>query len=75
MLSFRGVSKTFGSVAALNNVSVDFEPGKVHALLSSNGSGKSTLMKVAAWLVRPDRGYVSLDGVSPVLNPVEARGS
>jgi len=73
VLTFRGVFKAFGSVAALDNVSVDFEPGRVHALLGPNGSGKSTLMKIAVGLVKPDAGYVSLNGVNPLLNPIEAR--
>jgi ABC-type sugar transport system ATPase subunit len=48
------VSKRFGPTLALDDVSVSFEPGVVHALVGENGAGKSTLMNVVAGLVRPD---------------------
>ncbi|MBS1723203.1 MAG: ABC transporter ATP-binding protein [Armatimonadetes bacterium] len=61
-LSVQGVSKSFGNVRALDSVSVEFEPGEIHAVLGENGAGKSTLMGVLAGFVRPDRGAVVLDG-------------
>jgi ABC-type sugar transport system ATPase subunit len=57
-----GVSKRFGGVPALTNVSVTIEAGKVHALIGENGAGKSTLGKIIAGVVQPDEGSLSLGG-------------
>ena len=46
MLEIKNVSKSFPGVKALNNVSVQFQNGEIHALLGENGAGKSTLMKI-----------------------------
>lgn len=59
LLSVRGVSKRFGGARALDNVSVDFHAGEVHALLGENGAGKSTLVKIIAGVVQADAGAVS----------------
>lgn len=56
------VSKRFGATAALSNVSMSVEAGKVHGLLGENGAGKSTLMKVLSGVVSPDTGEVKIDG-------------
>ncbi len=48
-----GISKSFGGVAALTDVSLEVLPGEVHALLGENGAGKSTLMNVATGTIRP----------------------
>jgi ABC-type uncharacterized transport system ATPase subunit len=61
-LELRGISKRFGAVAALSDVSLSVSRGSVHALLGENGAGKSTLMRVAMGLVRPDAGVVSVFG-------------
>jgi simple sugar transport system ATP-binding protein len=61
LLDVRGVTKRFGSVTALNDVSVSFLPGEIHAVLGENGAGKSTLMSVLAGFVEPDHGSVVLD--------------
>ncbi len=73
MLSYSQVRKRYGDVEALKGVTVQFEPGKIHALLGPNGSGKSTLMKMAIGLVRPDSGQVRVDGIDPVEDPISAR--
>ncbi|HDM91981.1 MAG TPA: ABC transporter ATP-binding protein [Candidatus Korarchaeota archaeon] len=73
MLSYREVVKRYGDVVAVDKVSVDFEPGVIHALLGPNGSGKSTLMKMAIGVVRPDAGEIRVDGIDPARNPVSAR--
>ena len=65
-----GVSKLFGTFAALRQVSVDFEPGRCYVLLGENGAGKSTLLRVLAGLLRPSFGKVKLFGD---FEPLEAR--
>jgi ABC-type sugar transport system ATPase subunit len=62
VLSLRGVSKAFGAVRALRDVSVDCRAGEVHALVGENGSGKSTLLGVASGFLAPDHGTVEIGG-------------
>ena len=56
------ISKLFGSLAALRQVSVDLEPGKCYVLIGENGAGKSTLLRVLAGLLRPTSGKISIFG-------------
>ena len=62
MLEVRNVTREFPGVKALDDVSVQFELGKIHALMGENGAGKSTLMKIITGIYRPDEGGVWLDG-------------
>ena len=62
VLSLRGVSKAFGAVQALRDVSVDCRAGEIHALVGENGSGKSTLLGIASGFVQPDEGAVEIGG-------------
>lgn len=62
MLALRSVSKYFGSVIALKDVSFDVQPGEVHCLLGDNGAGKSTLIKVLSGVHRPDEGEILVAG-------------
>ncbi len=62
MLQIRNVSKFFPGVTALDNVSLDFTPGEVHAIVGENGAGKSTLIKIICGIYTPDEGEVLLDG-------------
>ncbi len=56
MLELRGITKNYPGVRALDNVSVQFGEGEIHALLGENGAGKSTLIKIVSGLRRPDKG-------------------
>ncbi|WP_321842945.1 sugar ABC transporter ATP-binding protein [Paraburkholderia bannensis] len=62
VLETRGVSKTFGVVRALREVSLTLRAGEVHGLVGENGAGKSTLIKVLTGFHQPDVGAVTLDG-------------
>ncbi len=56
------ITKRFGSLLALDAVSLRFESGEIHSVLGENGAGKSTLMNVMAGFVKPDQGAVTLNG-------------
>lgn len=58
-----GVTRTFGQVTALDDVTVDFSPGKINVLLGLSGSGKSTLLRSINGLQLPTRGQVRTLGV------------
>jgi branched-chain amino acid transport system ATP-binding protein len=62
LLSIEGVSKRFGSVTAVNNVSLEVEPGERVALLGPNGSGKTTLFNAVSGVLPPNNGKVTFDG-------------
>ena len=61
-LEFQHVSKSFGAVHALRDVSFAVAAGTSHAIVGENGAGKSTLLKVLAGILQPDRGEVRWDG-------------
>lgn len=64
ILFFQEVSKAYGSVRALEGVSLTLAPGEKVALLGPNGSGKTTLVHLSVGLLRPDTGRVELFGES-----------
>ena len=69
-----GMTKVFGSLVALDNVSINVPAGSFHALLGENGAGKSTLVKCIMGFYVPDRGTLKLDGKeTPVRNPRDAQ--
>jgi len=62
ILSVRGLSKSFGPVTALKQVSLDVYPGEIRAVCGENGAGKSTLVNILAGIDRPDAGAICFDG-------------
>jgi len=76
LLELRGVSKSFGAVAALRDVQLDLAAGEVHALVGENGAGKSTLVKVLAGVHQPDAGTITLDDEPVTIgSPAAARAA
>ena len=71
VVEIRNLSKTFGGVHALDDVSLTVLPGEVHGLLGENGSGKSTLIKVLAGFHQPDSAQISVGGkpCKPPISP------
>ena len=62
MLSLRNVSKSFGGVKAVSDVSLEIEKGDVLGLIGPNGAGKSTLINLISGLLSPDNGVIYLSG-------------
>ena len=65
MLELKNITKTYPGVVALNNVSVSFKQGEVHAVMGENGAGKSTMIKIISGAINPDPGgEIIFDGKS-----------
>lgn len=74
LLEVRNVSKSFGAIRALSDVSFAVEPGEVVGLMGDNGAGKSTLVKLVAGNFPPSEGEIAVDGsICHFHKPVEAR--
>ena len=61
-IELKGITKSFGSVVANNNVDISVRPGEILALLGENGSGKTTLMNMISGIYKPDKGQIFVDG-------------
>ena len=74
VLELTNISRHFGAIQAVNDVSFSIEPGEVVGLMGDNGAGKSTLVKMIAGNFRPSEGSMKMDGAELVLHkPVDAR--
>ena len=76
-LSLHDVSRSFGPVQVLFDVSLDLRAGEVHALIGENGAGKSTTMKIMSGYLAPTSGEVRLEGRSAAFSgsqSAEAKG-
>ena len=59
-IEMRGINKSFGNNAVLNNAGFVLSTGEIHALMGENGAGKSTLMKMIAGWIKPDSGTIEI---------------
>ena len=74
ILELANISKHFGAIHALDDVSMTLEAGQVIGLMGDNGAGKSTLVKIVAGNYRPSQGAMRMDGAELALHkPIEAR--
>src|ERR687889_925315 len=74
IIRLEGVTKRFGGITAVNDVSFGIAPGEIHAVVGENGAGKSTIMKMLAGVYQPDSGELILRGEPVVIgDPLQAR--
>ena len=74
LLSIRGMTKIFGGLVAVDNVSLDVRRGEVVGLLGDNGAGKSTLIKCVSGVYHPEEGAIVFDGKpAEFATPMDAR--
>ena len=73
LLSIVNVSKHFGTLAAVDGLSLEIPAGEVHAFLGPNGAGKTTTIRMISGLLRPDTGTIAVDGHDVVTDGVAAR--
>ena len=64
-IEIKGLSKEFGTIAALDDVSLELEQGQIVGLLGPNGSGKTTLIKILNGLLVPSAGTAEINGMKP----------
>ena len=72
IIEFVGISKRFGGVQALDDVSFSVARGEIHALVGENGAGKSTLIRICGGVYPPDNGNLRFDGAEAAFRSVEA---
>jgi ABC-type sugar transport system ATPase subunit len=74
LLSVKNLTKRFGGLVAVNQVSMDVHPGEVVGLVGDNGAGKSTLIKMISGVYQPNEGEIYFDGkLVHITNPSQAR--
>jgi branched-chain amino acid transport system ATP-binding protein len=74
-LNLRSVSKRFGALVALDDLSFDVQRGEIHGLIGPNGAGKTTAVNIATGFLRPSSGSVWLDGVDVTHLPIHRRAA
>ena len=65
LLAVRGLSKRFGGLQAIRDLSFDVAPGEVLGLIGPNGAGKTTLFNCISGALHPEEGKILLDGIRP----------
>jgi ABC-2 type transport system ATP-binding protein len=73
MLAIRSLTRRYGELVALADVSLEVRPEEIVGLLGANGAGKSTLLRTAAGLQPPDRGTVEVEGLDVWRDPIAAK--
>src|SRR6266700_3873694 len=69
LLSVRNITRRFGGIVAIDDVSLDVEPGQIVGLIGPNGAGKTTLFNVVTRLYKPDAGELEFAGKSLLHTP------
>ena len=73
MIEVRGITKSFGTTVALDDVSFRLDRGEILGFLGPNGAGKSTTMKIITTFLAPDQGQITVDGIDVLERPLDVR--
>ena len=73
MLKIEHLSKTYGDVKAVDDLSLQINPGEIYGFIGHNGAGKTTTLKSAVGILGFDSGEIYIDGISVKENPVECK--
>jgi ABC-2 type transport system ATP-binding protein len=73
VIQVRNLKKSFGAVAAVDDISFDVAAGEIFAFLGPNGAGKTTTIKMLTTLLHPTGGSIELDGLNPLTHQNQAR--
>ena len=73
MIQVTELTKKYGNSTVVDHLSFSVERGEVLGFLGLNGAGKSTTMKMIAGFLKPDHGFVEIDGVNVEQNPIVAK--
>ncbi|MGA2555442.1 MAG: ATP-binding cassette domain-containing protein [Verrucomicrobiota bacterium] len=73
MIRAQNLTKMFGALAAVRDISFQIDPGEIVAFLGPNGAGKTTTIKMLTTLLKPTSGKIALDGLDPASRPNEVR--
>lgn len=73
MLKIENLTKCYGEKKAVDNLTLNIEKGEICAFIGHNGAGKTTTLKACVGILVPDEGRITVDGVSVLDNPLEAK--
>ena len=73
MIKASSLTRSYGTVSALSNVSFEAASGKVTALLGPNGAGKSTVLRILSTIISPDKGSATIDGLDVTTDTIDVR--
>jgi ABC-2 type transport system ATP-binding protein len=73
IIEARGLTRRFGAFTAVDDLTLEVEPGTIFAFLGGNGSGKSTTIKMLIGLLQPTAGTIRIDGVDVIATPRRVR--
>ena len=73
MIRLEEISKKFGDLIAVDNLSLTIEDGMIFGLLGPNGAGKSTTLKMITSILKPDKGNIFIDDISLKDDPFKAK--
>jgi ABC-2 type transport system ATP-binding protein len=75
MIAVEGLVKRYGGFTAVDDVTLDVEPGEIHGFLGPNGAGKTTTIRMIAGLLKPTAGRIAIDGHDLATSPEAAKAS
>lgn len=73
IIELKGVTKVYGSLKAVDNLSLNIRKGEVYGLLGPNGAGKSTTILMMLGLTEPNAGFIRVCNIDSTLNPIEVK--